>query len=314
MNAAAQTIGMEAIWQVPRVLGMVDRDRESPTYGCADRYFWHYKLHDFPNARFQEVSEVLALAFSYKHPLNPYYMQERIREWAVASARYWEKIRRGDGSFDEAYPFERSLCATAFSTMHVTHALILLSVHPSADPAVTGRWLARHDTSDTANQSAASAAALANLAVLAGTDAFHLAAGRRVSRLRDEYQRIGHFNEYGGSDLGYASITLSALASYAGHARDAETKAWVKSGAEWLASHLGEDGSFDYAGQSRSTRFFYPYSLAWSDHPCLEKIACGLADGKILNPAWMDDRYMVPFTADYLRCALRASSAEDSSG
>ena len=37
--------------------------------------------------------------------------------------RFWCTIQHADGSFDEAYPFERSLAATAFTTFYVGEAL-----------------------------------------------------------------------------------------------------------------------------------------------------------------------------------------------
>lgn len=305
----AETIGAEAVRQIPRVLGMIDRDPSSRTYGCADRYYWHYKLHDFSNARFQETSELLAVAYHYPHPQNPYYLQDCIREWAIAAIRYWERIIRGDGSFDEAYPYERSFCATSFSAMHVTEAMIRLSIRPSSDLGVVGCWLAVHESPDTANQNGASAAALANIGKLMGNEAYGSAARRRVEGMRADHNRLGYFNEYGGPDLGYSSITLSALSIYADRTNDEGMSAWIATIADQTGRSLKEDGRYDYQGQSRGTRFFYPYSLAWLKSPHLGKLAFGVAADKILKPSWMDDRYLVPYAADYLRSAVRLSSA-----
>ncbi len=33
-----------------RLLGAMDRDPDSPTYGCFDRGFWHYKAQDWSSA------------------------------------------------------------------------------------------------------------------------------------------------------------------------------------------------------------------------------------------------------------------------
>lgn len=305
----AQVLGMEAIRQVPRVLGLMDREKDSPTHGCADRYFWHYKLHDFPNARFQEAAEILALAFVYPHPSNSFYGVERVRAWALASADYWGKTRHGDGSVDEAYPYERSFCATAFSAFHVTQTLILLSESPSFDLRPTARWLMAHDSPDTANQRAASAAALANISVLLSDDRLLHAARSRAAALHDEHRRLGYLNEYGGADLGYTSITLSMLAVYADRARDTDAALWLNTAAAAMGSRLRDDGSCEYASQSRHTRFLYPYALAWSSDPAIGKIAGGISSDRILKPSWMDDRYMVPYTADYLRSAFRLAAS-----
>lgn len=303
---AAEMIGAEAVRQVPRALGLMDREAASAAAGCADRYYWHYKLHDFSNARAQEISELLALAFLYRHPSNSFFGKEKIRVWALSAVRFWEKLRRCDGSFDEVYPFERSFCATAFSTLHASESLILLGEKPSVDLIPVGRWLACHDAPDVTNQRAAAAASLANLSLLLGHDAFLSVARARAAKIREDCERRGYFNEYGGGDTGYASITLSALALYADRAKDAEAAAWIKKRAEDMGGRLDESGRFAYEGQSRATRFFYPYALAWSNSRHLEKIARGAAEEKILKPSWMDDRYAMPFAADYLRAAARA--------
>lgn len=297
------SIGLEAVQQVPRVLGMIDREKDSPTFGCADRYFWHYKLHDFPNARFQEAAEILALAFKYRHASNPFFGQERVRQWATAAIRFWEKIKSSDGSFDEAYPYERSFCATAFSSMHAARALILLEESPSADLQTVGRWLMRHDALDTANQRAASVAAMAYLSKISGNDRLRLSARSRAHDMVEAYERLNRFDEYGGSDTGYSSIALSALSLYDGCAQDGDLSAWIKTRSDEAGRVLRQDGSYEYEGQSRRTQFFYPFALAWTNHSSLEKISRGVVQNRILKPSWMDDRYMVPYAADYLRSA-----------
>lgn len=305
MNTA-EILGMESVRLVPRALGFVDREAKSAAFGCADRYFWHYKLHDFPNARFQETAELLALAYTWRHAENPFHGKDRVRAWALGCVRFWERIMRSDGSFDEAYPFERSFCATSFSTLHALSALVVLSERPSADIRRVGRWLAAHDGPDTANQRAASAAALALIAAFEGDDGFRNAARKRVEALRDEHARLGYFNEYGGRDAGYTTITLSALAAYSDHAKDSESAAWVRSEAKNIGDLLRDDGRYDITGQSRATQFFYPYALAWARNGALAKIVRGVAEDRILKPSWMDDRYMVAYATDYLRCALRS--------
>lgn len=301
---ALETLGLEAVRQVPRAMGLVDRDAPSPTAGCADRYYWHYKLHDAANARAQEACELLALAFLYRHPSNVFFGSDRVRGWAMSAVRFWENLRRGDGSFDEVYPFERSFCATAFSTLHASETLLRLGEKPLTDLAPVAHWLIKHDAPDVANQQAAAAAALANLGALLGVDAFGHAAKSRAAALRADFERRGYFNEYGGADTGYASITLSALAIYADRARDAETAEWVRKLAGEIGNRLDEFGRYPYGSQSRSTRFFYPYALAWAKNNHIGKIVRGVAEEKILKPSWMDDRYAVPFAADYLRAAV----------
>ena len=56
----------EAIAQIPKILTLLDRNVHSPTYGCFDRNFWHYKIIDFPSGMAQEFVLPLALAYDTK--------------------------------------------------------------------------------------------------------------------------------------------------------------------------------------------------------------------------------------------------------
>ena len=53
----------EAIGQIPKILTLLDRNPHSPTYGCFDRNFWHYKIIDFPSGMAQEFVWPLTLAY-----------------------------------------------------------------------------------------------------------------------------------------------------------------------------------------------------------------------------------------------------------
>jgi len=37
----------------------------------------------------------------------------------------------------------------------------------------------------------------------------------------------------------------------------------------------------------------------------------GLKNNKILNPSWMDDRYVIPITTDYLQTYLEEKNVND---
>src|SRR5204862_6119069 len=105
-----------------------DREPFSPSYGSFDRTWWAWKFTDFPAARFQEA--LLTLADRLTRPLHAPPHGEpagdaRLLAWIEAGLRFWHRIQYGDGSFDEAYPFERSLAATAFTGFYVGEAFLL---------------------------------------------------------------------------------------------------------------------------------------------------------------------------------------------
>lgn len=107
----------EALAQIPKILTLLDRNLHSPTYGCFDRNFWHYKIIDFPSGMAQEFVLPLALAYSLEIPNNPYYLQEMIRKWVEAGILYASHSAHSDGSCDDYFPFERASGATAFSLL-----------------------------------------------------------------------------------------------------------------------------------------------------------------------------------------------------
>ena len=113
---------------LPRVLSMLDREAFSKTFGCADRVFWSWKFTDFPGSRFQEGVYSLAYLFTTPLPDNCYAKDQRVLEWIRAGLGFWARRQRRDGSFDEAYPFEHSLAATAFGSL----AMRCLPMNPDA--------------------------------------------------------------------------------------------------------------------------------------------------------------------------------------
>ncbi|MBI4229745.1 MAG: hypothetical protein HY608_02805, partial [Planctomycetes bacterium] len=102
---------------LPRILTQLDRNPRSPTYGCATRAFWHDRTQSFPNGAAQACAAALALASEADGGIPPYAGSAQVAQWAGAALAYWASIQRRDGSFDEAYPGQRSYCATAFSSL-----------------------------------------------------------------------------------------------------------------------------------------------------------------------------------------------------
>jgi hypothetical protein len=110
----------KALNQLPRLLGNLDRNPFSPTYGCFHRDYWLDKTSDFPDAVRQFAVHALALVYKYDFPGNLYQGQPKIRDWAIAGLDFWARIQHRDGSFDEFYPYERGWVGpTAFTTYWV---------------------------------------------------------------------------------------------------------------------------------------------------------------------------------------------------
>jgi len=286
--------------QIPRILGFLDDNQKSKTFGCFDRYYWHYKVLDFPNARFQEAVFALSLAYSINSPKNRFYRSATIKRWVMAGVGFWARIRHGDGSLDESYPFERHFCATAFSLYAVTEALLLLGEKAKADLHSTGEFIVRHNNFNVANQMACAAAALYNFHIVTGEQKYKLGFEKKLKSLLSMQARKGFFMEYGGFDAGYDSITLSFLAGlYQKTGRDDLKEAALRC-VRNMALFIKDDGYFSVEGMSRKTQFLYPFGFSVFNPDILRKIEKGLGENTILNPSWLDDRYCIPLTANYL--------------
>ena len=289
-----------ALNQIPRILGFLDNDPASKTFGCFDRGYWHYKTSDFPNSRFQEAVLVLSLAYSINAPGNRFYKSGAIKRWALAGIEFWARARHRDGSTDESYPFERHFCSTAFSAYSVTEALLLLGEKAELDFRNTGEFIVSHNNPDVANQMACAASALYNIYSLTGEQKFKTGFEKKLESLLGMQDKKGFFMEYGGFDAGYDSITLSFLAAlYKKTAREPIKEAALRC-IKNIAPLIEDDGYFLIECMSRKTQFLYPSGFAAFNSEILKKIEKGLQENVILNPAWLDDRYCIPLTANYL--------------
>lgn len=255
----------EALRSIPKILQLADRNRFSPTYGCFDRSFWHYRTMDFPSGMFQEF--VLPLALVCAHPLedNPYYRVRRVAEIAEAGIEFARISSHPDGSCDDYFPYERALGALVFSLYAMTEAYQVLRLENpqfTAFFARRGDWLIAHqETGQLANHQALAALALYNVYLITRQERFHRAADERKRITLSWQHEEGWFQEYEGADPGYHSCSIDFLA-----------KLWKKSGDEALIEPLKRavkfawhfahpDGS--YAGEygSRNTYHFYPHGF-----------------------------------------------------
>lgn len=314
----------ESISILPRVLGLIDRNSKSHTFGCSDRNYWHYLLHDLPNARLQDTAWLLTLIYILELPENRYARNSKILEWAVAAVSYWSQIQHKNGAFDEIYPYEYSYCATAFSTWWIgetflklmkiqkrikqskmlietkDHEKIITALNKAAD------WLSTHSNIEVGNQEAAAAVALKVVSIISGNERFEKSAQKKVGNLMENQHTDGYYPEYGGADIGYHSLSLCCLATYRNHSKKSlELTDSLHNAVRFLGSKIDENGLYDWQKTSRQTQYLYPYGLAACFEEggkyVLERYMDGLAKDYVIRPSWMDDRYCTFMAIDYLR-------------
>lgn len=290
-----------AISQLPRIIGFVDRDPASRTYGCCDRHYWHYKVTDFPNARLQEAAHALILASRLNAAENRFFGSQKLIEWARACMAFWARRRHSDGSTDESYPFERHFCSTAFTVYSVTESLLELGILPDFDLSSSGNFLLRHQNPEVANQEACAATALYNLYLLTKDDQYLKGFEKRLAELLKSQSPQGNFSEYGGFDLGYDSITLSFLGDLYLKTRRDEIKRSGELCARAIGTRLDSQAGYSNKGMSRQTQFLYPFGFRVFLPEVIQRMEQGIAAGRVLIPGWMDDRYCIPLSVNYLK-------------
>ncbi|MDA7978064.1 MAG: hypothetical protein MPJ50_04760 [Pirellulales bacterium] len=285
--------------QIPRLLGMLDRNPFRPTHGCFDRQFWHYRTACFPSEMYQEG--VLPLALVYAHPFadNPWQAHAELRAWIIAGLRYSAQSCHADGSCDDYYPFERALGAAVFSFVAATEAcrLIGLSHKDEHHDEILdwlrrrARWIASHGESGTlANHHALAALGLFRLAQLTNEDEFVSAASSKLKDLLKLQDQEGWFCEYGGADPGYQTVTidclakirqilianehLSTVAQQAGYGLETLERS-LGTAVRFCAGFLHPDDSYAGSYGSRGTLHFYShgFELLAADHLFAESAA-----------------------------------------
>ena len=299
---------------IRRLLSEADRDPFSATSGCVDRRYWGWKLVDMPDATFQRNAQALAAVLV--DPASPYHQDERVRAALDAAIVYTASIQRRDGSFDQAFPHERSVGATAF----LLHALLEVAdaALPELEPA-TGRrlddtiaraahFLARHDEQHgfIANHQAAIALAMHWSAVRCAEPRFAARAQSCLRGLLGRQSIEGWFPEYGGADPGYQTLCLYYLALL--HRRDpslipvpALTRAL-----DFVSYFVHPDGTFGGEYGSRRTAIYYPGGIALlrQQFPIAAAISRAMAEsirmGRTTTLADIDAGNLAPLLVNYL--------------
>lgn len=274
----------EALSLVPKLLTLQDRNRHSPTYGCFDRNYWHYKIVDFPSGMAQEFVWPLALAYALDAPSNDYFQNETIREWVRAGISYAAKSAHPDGSCDDYFPFEKAGGATAFSLLACAESYRLLNLD---EPllleffAKRADWLSKHNESgQLTNHQALIVCCLDAVTELTGIDRWK---GAREARLRKvlEWQNVeGWFQEYEGCDPGYHTLTISLLARIHELTPTPALHDALVRAVRLAAEFIHPDGSFGGEYASRNTYNFFPHGFELFGRHFPEALA--------INDAWLD--------------------------
>lgn len=298
---------------LPRILSGFDVDPTSPLRGCGDRRRWAWKLADFANGTPQGIAH--GLAYLVRDCLLPSWLPSasairRIDECFIGA----EAIRRGNGSWEEAFPHEASFCVTALVTHDLLCAIQL--VGDRVPNATRNRWVNTVRpgikfllTSDErhaliSNHLATAAAALAKWTAITaepGADR-----GRELwKRILSNQSVEGWFREYEGADPGYLSLCLHYLADLHGTRSDWDMSRPLTQACGFMALAVHPDGSFGGLYGSRNTRFWFPsgIELFADSNPTAAAIASTLRNSihshRVVRLDTMDDGNLGPMFNSY---------------
>ncbi|HZZ80536.1 MAG TPA: hypothetical protein VFE62_18680 [Gemmataceae bacterium] len=262
---------LEQVWAVlPRLLALFDGNEIAPTFGMGDRFHWGWKLIDFGNGTFQGAAHGLARLIA-GNVLPDFLSEANALARIDAMFHGAGRLRRGNGSMEEAFPYESSFCVTALVAYDLLSAVELLDTRLSdtqrrayldiVRPMIAFLHRADEHHAFISNHLATAVAALLKWHALTG-DGGEQRGIEFLDRIRREQSPEGWFREYEGADPGYQTLCLYYLADVDRLRPDLSLMEPLRKSIQFLWHFAHPDGSFGGMYGSRNTRFYYPAGLA----------------------------------------------------
>ncbi len=309
---------------LPRVLALFDRDPTSTLYGCGDRLFWGWKLIDFANGTMQGLAHGLAQLLAadlLPEGMSGESILDRIDSMIHAAGR----IRRRDGSMEEAFPHEGSYCVTALVAWDVLRTVDLLKAR--LDPRDRQRYLdivapmirfvKTHEEQHAfiSNHLATAVAACYRWAALTGDDDATRTGETTLGRILEQQHEEGWYREYQGADPGYQSLCTVYLADAQNVRPDDALRESLRQSLRFLWYFAHPDGSFGGAYGSRGTRFYFPSGVASLSEEIPQAAALSvylqksIAANRCVTLAAMDTAGLPPMFNSYCHAAALFAQA-----
>lgn len=227
---------------------------------------------------------------------NPFFRSESVACWVEWGFDYWTRLQYGNGAFDEAYPFEQCLAATAFTTFYLGSAFLRWGgrLPPELRGRVVdsfrkaGHWLCRNDETHgiLSNHLAVAVAALEIMARICDRKEFSKRARFFLARILAHQSSEGWMREYDGADIGYGTHGFFYLADYWRMTGCTDTLAALQRFAEFLTYFVHPDGTMGGEYSSRNTEFYFPAGFEILAEHCPHSRTIALAMRKSLHEKW----------------------------
>lgn len=305
---------------LPRLLGLMDRDETSSSFGMADRFYWAWGLIDFGNGSFQGAAHGMARLWS--NGLWPYATdKEQFVRRIDSLFSGASKLTRSNGALEEAFPYEGSYCVTALVAFDLLCTVELLG--DEIEPSMRESWLsvvqpmvkylikADETHAFISNHLATAVAALLRWHAFTGDLKAESKAKVLLNRILDRQSGEGWFLEYEGADPGYQSLCTYYLADVHIQRPDLGVFEAIRKSLDFLWYFAHPDGSFGGLYGSRNTRFYFPSGiLAFATE--LPKAAVlsrfmaqSIEENTVVTLASMDEPNLVPMFNSYCWAAVQ---------
>ncbi len=303
----------EIMSQAQRILGQQCRVPTMKPYGCFDRPFWNYGDYGTPRTRRQEAVLTLALLYTIEHEENIYRGNRMILEWIRAGIDFWSGLQLRTGAFNELYPNEFNYTSTAFTSYAISESLLLLKEELPARQAYmdtlckAAAWLNRNGEPLVINHDTGAVVFLYNMYMLTGNDEYAKWAADKFEYIASSQDSEGWFNEYGGPDIGYLSLSIDYLAKYYQKSKNELILPVLDRAVDFLSYFIHPNNTFGGEYASRNTEYLMPdgFEILAPHNETANAIAEVIADAirgrSAVLPFALDDKFLLYNGYDYLQ-------------
>lgn len=321
MRTAQQNAYSELVFaHAPRLLGQLDREPHSASYGSFDREHWGWKFADFPIGMLQTGLLPLAILWRAALPGNPHHNRARIHCWIEGALRATMARQLPNGAFDSVGPNTQDHGTTLATAYALTETGRLLGTALAPDlreclPQVTRRACdfagrSHENYAFISNHHALFALAWWNASELLGESQFRQSAGDVLKGILRHQSVEGWYEEYGGCDPGYESLGIHYLALYWQRTGDRELLESLRRSVRFFWHFVHPDGSIGGVYGSRHTSLYFPggFEILAGEIPEAAAVAEFMRGrlhlGNVVTPATTDAHNLAPLMSSYLTAAM----------
>lgn len=310
----------EVLGTAERLLGNLDREQHSVSYGSFDREHWGWKFRDYPLTMLQAGLYPLALLWRHEFRDSPYHGNPQILAWIEASIENICRRQHKNGAFDGPGPYTQeygvSLAMAYFLTE--TERIMGDELTPYLRPVIqdvvrTSCEFALRSSEDYAfisNHHAHYALAFHNAYEFLGDERFSRRAQEIIDLIISKQSPDGWYREYGGPDPGYESLGIFYLATYWKRTGSSRLLDSLRHSIDFYSHCLHQDGSVGGVYGSRHTSLYYPggFELLAAELPRAAAIARfmreRLASHNVVTPLVSDSENLSSLSYSYLEACL----------